>query len=101
MQAVANYDKPALLGYQNPLAVIALQYELLGFYTKSTVDMLAVNRDSVTPGFGFPGWETASRPESPKRRKLNSDGQSSVSRSAKQADNVSPSIFAQSLSTPA
>ena len=53
-----------------------------------TVDMLTVNRDQDSE---FPGLEAASqRPEGPKRRKLNSDGQSSVLRSAEEADNVSP-----------
>jgi len=50
-------------------------------------DMLTINRDSTITGFGTLGIRDNSQPsDGPKRRKLNSDGQSWVQRSGKEVD---------------
>jgi hypothetical protein len=51
LQTLAETDEDIILGYEDSLAVIALRCELLGFWTKSTVNMPTVNRDSAIPGF--------------------------------------------------
>ena len=87
---VASADKNVILGYEDSLALLAVQCEFLGLGKIEVVERSLLTGTGRFRDSEFLGSEAASqRSVGPKRRKLNSDGQSAVLRSAKEVDNVS------------
>jgi len=64
LQTIAQADPDLILGYDDSVALLPLQCELLGFELRLyyvTVDILTVNRESAIPGFGITGSLAMSR----------------------------------------